>query len=482
MGEFKIVSFSLWIFTATILSIFFVIAFMVFSTNKNKLFKYFALYCLYTLLYVLYAYDFGNNIFYTTMYSVNSGFNIAIQLVYHAYYMLFALLFLQMSKFKPNLNNFLQKYAYTVLIVGCLLFVAGFIPGIPRLVYRNFFSFVFLPIHLSLALGIMFVIFKVKSKGKYYFIIGSLLYMIFAMYAYFLSFFSNWKGHPLLEPIDYFYIAIVLVCFIFGYGLAKYIKELYYEKQKAQMELAEAQLQIQERLEERIVDQEKENQILLEEKHKQELISEVLNLQQKVLRSQINSHFIFNVLNSIKLFILENDVPKASLYLGKFARFIRNVLDNSISEQNNLADELETLELYVSIEKMRFNDKFIYEFDIQENINLVNYPFPPLLLQPFVENALWHGLMQKEKNALMIIRIYESKNELIIEIDDNGIGYKKSISMKKEGHKSLGLNIVKERIEHYNKQQKFNLEYKIFDKSEFSEENGTIARLILSNN
>jgi len=185
------------------------------------------------------------------------------------------------------------------------------------------------------------------------------------------------------------------------------------------------------------------------------------------------------VLNSIKLFILENDAPKASLYLGKFARFIREVLDNSINDLTNLSDELRTIELYLNIEQMRFNDIFNYKIDIQENLNLIRYPFPPLLLQPFVENALWHGLMQVEKDARLIIRVYADTGGLIIEIDDNGIGYNKSISTKKEGHQSLGLKIVQERIEHYNQSQQFEINYTITDKSDTGNINGTIVRIIL---
>ena len=304
--------------------------------------------------------------------------------------------------------------------------------------------------------------------------------MVLSMYALFISLkvvnnpIPNW-----VDPIDFFYAAIILECLVFSYGLSYRIRLLHNQRLTFQKELEIAQQKMQEKLKEEINLQQKENLILLEQKQKQELITKVAFLQQKVLRSQINSHFIFNVLNSIKLFILENDAPKASLYLGKFARFIREVLDNSINDLTNLSDELKTIELYLNIEQMRFNDIFNYKIDIQEDLNLIRYPFPPLLLQPFVENALWHGLMQVEKDARLIIRVYADTGGLIIEIDDNGIGYNKSISTKKEGHQSLGLKIVQERIEHYNQSQQFEINYTITDKSDTGNKNGTIVRIIL---
>ena len=469
MIEIKFFSFSLWIFTAAVLSIFFVISLMVHFTNKEKLFRYYALYCFFTLLYVLYKFDFAPNFYYKTLYYTSNSFGIAVQLVYHAYYLLFGLLFLQLSKFKSGLSNIIEKYAYALLIVACLMFVEGFFKIIPRAVYRDFFSYIFLPVHLGFAFVIMGVVIKIKSQSKYYFIIGSLLYIIFGMSAYVVSYNKQWWNFPNLEPIDLFYIAIILECFVFSYGLAMFVKRLYNEKQLVQKKLAEAQLQVQLRLEERIELQEKEKKILLDEKHKQELLSEVLNLQQKVMRSQINSHFIFNVLNSIKLFIMENDVQKAYFYLSQFSKFIRQVLDNSLNEYSSLKEEMETIHIYLNIEKMRFSDKFLYEINVSPDIRLSDYPFPALLLQPFVENALWHGLMTVDKDAVLKVDILQKEGYLEIIIDDNGVGYNASIAKKGNGkeHKSLGLSLINERISHFNKRtENYQIEYEIIDKAD----------------
>lgn len=481
MVEVKLFSLVLWSVTVSVLVLFIIISVFIYRTNHDKIFRYYAFYCFFLLLYVVYKFDFFDPYLEWLRSIKIHGFNWTIQIVYHAFYVMFGINFLEFPKYYPKLYTKISYYFKTLVLIGVIGFAISYLPFINFNFFKLFFLYIFLPPHLLLAIYIIIKALKTKSHARYYFTIGSLIYMILAMYALSISvieavnnFFPQW-----LEPIDYFYMAIILESLIFSYGLSYRIRLLHNQRLAVQKELDIAQQKIQDKLKEEISLQQKENIILQEQKQKQELITKVAFLQQKVLRSQINSHFIFNVLNSIKLFILENDAPKASLYLGKFAKFIRNILDINENEENSLAGELETIELYLSIEQMRFNDKFSYEFTIQGNLNLNVYPFPPLLLQPLVENALWHGLMQVEKNALLVVRVYENTNGLIIEVDDNGIGYKKSVSMKKNGHKSLGLKIVKERIDHYNQRQKFNLDYTIIDKSEIGEENGTIARLAL---
>ena len=480
MIEVKLASIILWAITSSLLVVFIIISTFIYRINHDKTFRYYALYCLFLLIYVVYKFDFYDPFIQWIDIWGNRGFNWMIQVLYHAFYIAFGISFLEFPKYYPVLNKGINYYFKILLIIGSIGMVASYIPTKDYSLYSTFFLYIFLPPHLILAIFIAIKSLQSKAYARYYFTSGSLIYMLLAMYALFVTYkllnnpFPDW-----MNPIDFFYIAIIFESLIFSYGLSHRVRLLYNQKMAVQQELEIAQQKIQDKLKEEINLQQKENIILLEQKQKQELITRVAFLQQKVLRSQINSHFIFNVLNSIKLFILENDAAKASLYLGKFARFIRAVLDSSEHEQTNLADELETIELYLNIEQMRFSDKFTYEFDVQKELNLIEYPFPHLLLQPFVENALWHGLMQIEKNACLIVRIYKNTNGLTIEVDDNGIGYEKSISIKNNGHKSLGLKIVKERIEHYNQRQNFHLDYSIIDKSNIQKGNGTISRITL---
>jgi Histidine kinase len=171
----------------------------------------------------------------------------------------------------------------------------------------------------------------------------------------------------------------------------------------------------------------------------------------KALRSQMNPHFIFNALNSIKSFTLNNDAESANFYLTKFSKLIRQVLDNSRNERISLKNELETLTLYLDMEKLRVGDKFDYEIVVDEDVETDFVEIPPLLVQPYVENAIWHGLMHKEEKGLVKITV-EAHNlaTLRITITDNGIGRQKSTEIKSKtgsSHKSFGLKITQERLD-----------------------------------
>jgi len=171
------------------------------------------------------------------------------------------------------------------------------------------------------------------------------------------------------------------------------------------------------------------------------------------LRAQMNPHFIFNCLNSIKLYTLENDGATATDYLTKFSRLIRLVLENSRSERITLANELETLELYIQMEAMRFKDKVNYKLNVAEDIDTHYTEIPPLLLQPYVENAIWHGLMHKEDGGLIKVDVSMEETALQVVITDNGIGRAAAAALKSKSattHKSFGLKMTSERIELFN--------------------------------
>ena len=142
-------------------------------------------------------------------------------------------------------------------------------------------------------------------------------------------------------------------------------------------------------------------QIRKEERLKSEFEKQLSSVEMNALRAQMNPHFLFNCLNSIDSYIIKNETKMASEYLNKFARLVRLILQNSRSNYVNLKDELEALELYMSMESLRFRHKFEYEISIGESIAIENIEIPPMLIQPFVENAIWHGLMhlgtQKER-------------------------------------------------------------------------------------
>jgi ligand-binding sensor domain-containing protein len=181
----------------------------------------------------------------------------------------------------------------------------------------------------------------------------------------------------------------------------------------------------------------------------EQLKFKIASLEIQSLRSQMNPHFIFNALNSINGFIVENKTHLASNYLTKFSRLIRLILENSKSETISLQKEVETLKLYLLMEGIRFDNKFDYEIFIEEKIDLDYINIAPLIIQPFAENSIWHGLMHKPTKGHLQINILQNDNILVIEIIDNGIGRAKSTELKsKESnkHKSYGMEITTQRI------------------------------------
>lgn len=172
-------------------------------------------------------------------------------------------------------------------------------------------------------------------------------------------------------------------------------------------------------------------------------------LEMQALRAQMNPHFIFNCLSSINRFVLMNETEAASDYLTKFSRLIRTVLNNSKKSLISLEDELDMLRLYLDMENLRFNNGFDYSINMNNDVDPKNICIPPLLFQPFAENAVWHGLMHKKERGHLKIKLHVQDNLLLFAIEDNGVGRKAASSVKSksaEKNKSLGLQITKERL------------------------------------
>jgi LytS/YehU family sensor histidine kinase len=168
------------------------------------------------------------------------------------------------------------------------------------------------------------------------------------------------------------------------------------------------------------------------------------------LRAQMNPHFVFNCLSSINRFILVNQPEEASAYLTKFSRLIRLILDNSRTETVLLSKELEALQLYVEMEQMRFSNRFEYRLSVTGNVQPEHIEVPPLLIQPYVENAIWHGLMHKKTSGLLQVRVFNEGKKLCIEVEDDGVGRQKAMELKSRSaaaNKSLGMKVTAERLE-----------------------------------
>ncbi|WP_419213802.1 histidine kinase [Maribacter sp. X9] len=197
----------------------------------------------------------------------------------------------------------------------------------------------------------------------------------------------------------------------------------------------------------------------------QKLANNLLAL--KSLRSQMNPHFIFNALNSVNNFISKNDERSANRYLSNFSTLMRSVLENSEEDFIPLTKELEQLQLYIALEHSRFSDKFDYQVNIDKNVPVDVYKIPPMLLQPYIENAVWHGLRYRETKGLLVISVKNNtENSIEISITDNGIGRKKSASIKTQNQKkqkSKGMGIIQKRVAILNDMYSDKVEIKISD-------------------
>ncbi len=210
-------------------------------------------------------------------------------------------------------------------------------------------------------------------------------------------------------------------------------------------------------------------------KHKRDAIQKqketVLSLQvseteMKALRSQMNPHFIFNALQSIQTFLLSHKPNEANTYLLKFSKLMRLVLENSQYSEVSLKEDMQALELYMQLESIRLPHPFTYKFHIDKAINEEEATIPPLILQPFVENAIWHGLQYKPESGQIDIFISKRDNSLYAVVQDNGVGRdmtKKNtrpLLMKRE---SLGMKLTEERLKILNELKHTNAQFKIID-------------------
>lgn len=206
-------------------------------------------------------------------------------------------------------------------------------------------------------------------------------------------------------------------------------------------------------------------------------------LQLKSLRAQMNPHFIFNALTSINNFIAKQDDRSANKYLSDFSRLMRMVLQNSEKEFVSLEEEVELLSLYLKLEHARFGDQFEYAIEVSEKIDLPDVRIPPMLLQPFVENAVWHGLRYKATKGQLSISIKPAESEsYTIQIRDNGIGRARSQALKTKHqtqYKSTGLENIDGRISLINSLRDTSYKLAIEDASPNAEDAGTLVTLTL---
>jgi len=221
------------------------------------------------------------------------------------------------------------------------------------------------------------------------------------------------------------------------------------------------------------------NTIRQEAEIKSEFNQQLAEVEMKALRAQMSPHFIFNSLNSINRYIVKADPDTASLYLTKFSKLIRLILENSNHKIISLEQELSAIRLYIELESLRFNHKFSYTLAVSPELNPISIGVPPMIIQPFVENAIWHGLLHKETPGQLILRIEPYEKGLQCIIQDDGIGRERAKELKSKSvteGKSYGMKITADRLTMLNGTQVSSIE---IEDLKDENENATGTRVIV---
>ena len=180
-----------------------------------------------------------------------------------------------------------------------------------------------------------------------------------------------------------------------------------------------------------------------------EMLDKMRELEQTALRSQMNPHFIFNALNSIQGFIIDGDRKSSSRYLSKFSRLVRSTMHYSDVAKITLEQEIEMLRQYIELEQLRFHGKFNHQFKVHPSLNKKELQVPPLIIQPFVENAIKHGIGPKDGKGKIVVDFSPHKKDLLVTITDNGIGLTAAKKLKEKNrprHLSMGMKVTRKRL------------------------------------
>lgn len=486
------------LFIGSLSFIFFFMLFLYFKSYQ-KIYLYYALYLLGSILY---AFTRLNNVtwvgklidYFPLMREYLSE---PIQFMFFAVYNFFVIELLDIDFHDKRLSKTLRWLAW-IYLVYALIHLLMMLLLFDYTIKNNLFiitRIILFPLNIGL---VIWAYLKVKSPVLTYFLVGITFYITAGLFAALVDFRVQLFDYTELGlmPINIFQIGIMAEVLCFSLAIGYRIKLNEDDKKRNQQALIN-QLQINQKLVEN-ANEKLEKEISIRSKKLVEISKEMeaknlsamkLSYEKKLaeaemlaLRSQMNPHFIFNSLNSVRYFMLSNQNDKAVSYLNKFSRLMRLVLENSNSEVISLEQELEALDLYLRIEANRFNDQFHYEINIQDGLETSDISIPPLLLQPFAENAIWHGLLQSdEPYKKIIVDILQPENQSYqysIQISDNGIGREKAAEFKtyqSKGKKSFGISLTQERIKLFNENAKYFINYEVDDITANNQIKGTIV-------
>ncbi|WP_111309953.1 histidine kinase [Confluentibacter sediminis] len=461
----------------------------------------------YYLGYLFFQIVFGLTVLATTTATVGNIFlyfphislmlSEPVQFVFIGFYIFFILNLLEIQKYDKTLSKVLYFFG-----MFCFFY------AISRLIFNYYWRdlelgnaifttvrLIVLPLNFVL---IFWIIYKVKHPLIKYFIVGNSFFFIGSILSSYVAYSNlflkegsifNFPHSPniifqasLLIEVLCFSIAIGENIFLLQKEKAQTSKKLIAQLQKNQVLQENMHLELDKKINEKTeellqlysqMEKQKEKEI------KNSFSQRLKEMEMLALRSQMNPHFVFNSLNSLKNLIMNSYVDDAVTYLDNFSILLRGILQNSSKNVITVEEELEILELYLSLERNRIGESFNYSIILSSKEELSQYTIPPLLLQPFVENAIWHGLNPSRKPEKKLNIIFDTTQNLKITIEDNGIGRQASENIEKL-HKSMGTSITKERLSLYNHINDSKMHLNIIDLEENGIPQGT--KIILTYN
>jgi sensor histidine kinase YesM len=362
-----------------------------------------------------------------------------------AFYVDFARVLISTREKLPKWDRYLEIEKFILILFAVT------IPFVNSLLGKEIYQIVVFVFSVMVSCFSIFAycsICKIKGRNVEYFIIGSISFLILGNVSTFYKFLIVYLGvaPPSFEPMIFTYLGVLVEALVFTYIMGRIFKEIEAKKIAFRLQFALKQ-------------------------------QEAAELKMAALQSQMNPHFLFNSLNSINNFVLKNNIEEASDYITSFSKLIRKILANSERTQISLAEELEVLKIYVDLESTRVIGGFDYIQSIDKSLRLNEIQVPPLFLQPFIENSIWHGLVDKKGEKSIQISIEKKGNYIEAVIKDNGIGLKSSLLQNeklKYKRKFFGISATEKRIKLlYNSE---GVEINISDLSEMGE-SGTMVKL-----
>lgn len=468
-----------------------------FQNNRDKTYLYYGLYLFCGLYYLLqkiggqgpFFFIFPDNAI------IRHLLNDPFQWLIYIFYNMFVIYFLEIKRHSMRLYKFL-KVLNVVYFMYMLLHLTFMLITFDKVTEGYLFVGSRLIVIVIAIWIILEVLRKIRTPLAIYIVIGSLSFLLFTVTSMLYSLHVSWLPDTDLYAINFMQIGIMVEVLCFSLGLGKrirladreseklhkaYIDQLIRNEEIIQLTNKKLSVEVDQRASE-VMYKTKELEHEREEKIKAKYEKQLTESEMSALRLQMNPHFIFNSLNAIRYYILKEDPEKASDYITAFSKLLRMILQHSKQKSVKLSEELEALKLYVDFERQRFENKFEFTITISEEVKSTTLSIQPMIIQPFIENSIWHGLMHMDGSGhlQMHLSLFNSSTLQVV-IEDNGIGREKSkeYSEQQENktYKSMGMQITRDRLKLMEQLETGDTGYEVVDL--YDENNNSVGTKVI---